>query len=92
MRWTNVADWLPGRIEKQCRERWHNHLNPWIKKGAWSHEEELILYLLNREKKNKWAEIAQELEFRSDNTIKNRWNTTMKRKIKVFEAEVEDEF
>ena len=92
MKWTNVADWLPGRIGKQCRERWHNHLNPWIKKGAWSHEEELILYLLNREKKNKWAEIAQELEFRSDNTIKNRWNTTMKRKIKVFEAEVEDEF
>jgi len=44
-KWTNIAHYLPGRIGKQCRERWHNHLNPRIKKNEWSLEEELILYI-----------------------------------------------
>ena len=35
-KWTSIAENLPGRIGKQCRERWHNHLNPNIKKDNWS--------------------------------------------------------
>ena len=38
-RWTLIAKQLKGRIGKQCRERWHNHLNPEIKKTAWTEEE-----------------------------------------------------
>jgi hypothetical protein len=38
-RWTLIAKHLKGRIGKQCRERWHNHLNPEIKKTAWTEEE-----------------------------------------------------
>ena len=37
-KWTHVAEHLPGRIGKQCRERWHNHLNPKIKKIPWSND------------------------------------------------------
>merc|ERR1711991_228474 len=42
-KWSEIADLIPGRIGKQCRERWFNHLDPRIKKGAWSEEEDKIL-------------------------------------------------
>ena len=87
-KWTAVANHLPGRIGKQCRERRHNHLNPMIKRQApWSREDEWILYLLNRDQANKWADIANTLEGRTDNTIKNHWNSSMKKRIKEIQAE-----
>ena len=59
-----------------------------IKRNAtWSREEEWILYLLNRDKANKWADIANILEGRTDNTIKNHWNSSMKRRIKEYQDE-----
>lgn len=41
--WSAIAKALPGRIGKQCRERWHNHLNPNIKKERWTEEEDSII-------------------------------------------------
>lgn len=54
----------------------------------WTPEEEWILFLLNRALENKWADIAKFLEGRTDNTIKNHWNSTMKKRI----PELQDDF
>lgn len=46
--WSLIAQKLPGRIGKQCRERWHNHLNPNIKKERWSEEEDVAIMEAHR--------------------------------------------
>jgi len=63
-KWSVIASNLPGRIGKQCRERWHNHLNPDIRKDAWSPEEDALLIKLHSQIGNRWAEIAKVLKGR----------------------------
>ncbi len=63
-KWSVIASHLPGRIGKQCRERWHNHLNPDIRKDAWSPEEDEKLIELHAKIGNRWAEIAKVLKGR----------------------------
>ncbi|KAL5988541.1 hypothetical protein ACLOJK_036306 [Asimina triloba] len=106
-KWSVIARSLPGRIGKQCRERWHNHLNPAIKKDAWTKEEELILIRAHNIYGNKWAEIARLLpgsvskyilqpglvvkyilclDCRADNSIKNHWNCSVKKKLDSYSS------
>ncbi|CAA6655645.1 unnamed protein product [Spirodela intermedia] len=83
-KWATIANKMTGRIGKQCRERWHNHLNPAIKKCAWTTEEEIVLIRAHGMYGNKWAEIAKLLPGRADNSIKNHWNCSVKKKLDSY--------
>ncbi|KAL3737706.1 hypothetical protein ACJRO7_019267 [Eucalyptus globulus] len=79
--WSEIAKHLPGRIGKQCRERWHNHLKPDIRRTAWTREEELTLIEAHKVYGNKWAEIAKLLKGRTENMIKNHWNCSLRKRV-----------
>ncbi|CAI9761597.1 unnamed protein product [Fraxinus pennsylvanica] len=69
-----------ARCGKSCRLRWANHLRPDLKKGAFTPEEERRIIELHVKMGNKWARMAAELPGRTDNEIKNYWNTRIKRR------------
>jgi hypothetical protein len=81
-KWSFIAEHLPGRIGKQCRERWTNHLDPGVKKGNWSQSEDELIIKLQRQHGNKWAKIASYLSGRTDNAVKNRFHSTISRRMR----------
>ncbi|XP_038905238.1 myb-related protein 306-like [Benincasa hispida] len=69
------------RCSKSCRLRWTNYLRPGIKRGNFTHHEEKMIIHLQALLGNRWAAIASYLPQRTDNDIKNHWNTHLKKKL-----------
>ncbi|CAF2051587.1 unnamed protein product [Brassica napus] len=70
------------RCGKSCRLRWINYLRPDLKRGAFSQEEENLIVELHAVLGNRWSQIAAKLPGRTDNEIKNLWNSNIKKKLK----------
>ncbi|KAF8042965.1 hypothetical protein BT93_A1332 [Corymbia citriodora subsp. variegata] len=70
------------RCGKSCRLRWINYLRPDLKRGAFSQEEEDLIIELHADLGNKWSQIAAKLPGRTDNEIKNLWNSCLKKKLR----------
>ncbi|KAM0953893.1 putative transcription factor MYB-HB-like family [Dioscorea sansibarensis] len=77
------------RCSKSCRLRWTNYLRPGIKRGNFTPHEERMIIHLQALLGNRWAAIASYLPQRTDNDIKNYWNTHLKKKMKMSSSEVQ---
>ena len=80
------------RKGKHCRERWHNHLNPELNskayvEGDWSQAEDVALLQEQRAKGNKWSKIARALPGRTENAVKNRFHSLLKRAKQTYSQE-----
>jgi len=77
--WAKVAEYVPGRTAKQCRERWSLNLDPTINRGPWTEEENLMLLAIHQHLGNKWADIALLMPGRTENAVKTRFKSLVRK-------------
>jgi Myb-like DNA-binding domain len=88
--WGLISDTLKhkygilNRNGKKCRERWINHIKPEVSKSLWSLDEEKILFRCQATYGNQWTEISKFLPGRTDNSIKNYFYSTLRRKMRWY--------
>lgn len=91
-KWTEISERLASefgledRSGKQCRERWHNHLNPSLNKQEWSVSEQLLLFTKHQELGNSWAQITSFLPGRSENALKNQFYSMLRKQYRKWKG------
>ena len=81
-KWNFIAEHIPGRTGKQCRERWVSHISPELINIEWNASDDEQLINLHNSLGNKWAKIAQFFPGRPPNAIKNRFNCLLRKKAR----------
>ena len=78
---------LDIRLPRNCRERWINYIDPNLKKGNWTPEEDSILFNKYKELGKKWSQISKFLIGRNENSVKNRWKSLARRRERMKNEE-----
>jgi len=87
--WTSISRRMgSSKSGKQCRERWVHHLDPDVRKKGWTREEDRVILQKRAELGNRWSEIARSLPGRTENGVKNRFNSTLKRQLRAADVKV----
>ena len=80
--WKKIAEHIPFRTARQCRERWKNYLSPQVSQLPWTLEEDLLLKKLLTQLGQQWSKISSYFPKRTDVMLKNRWALLKRRMIK----------
>ncbi|OHT00245.1 hypothetical protein TRFO_33119 [Tritrichomonas foetus] len=81
--WPGLSQLIQNRSPKQCRERWFNHLDPNVSSLPWTQKEDEMIFDMISKYGHKWSIIAKCIPGRTDNAIKNRWNSSISKRIIV---------